>query len=112
MNAGLGAKRLGILHELLPQATRIAALTVGTASAADVQEAAAVLKLPIEILAARTGLEIDPAFPAMAQTRTEALAVGPTYATRRAQVGTLAAYQHVRALHARRDGTRLAGLVR
>jgi putative ABC transport system substrate-binding protein len=111
MNAGLGAKRLGVLHELLPQATRIAAMTINAAAAADVQEAAAVLKLPIEVLAARTGLEIDAAFAAMAQKRTEALVVGPTYANRRAQVVTLAAYHHVPAIYPWREDTAIGGLM-
>jgi ABC-type uncharacterized transport system substrate-binding protein len=68
MNSGLGAKRLGLMHELLPAATRFALLvnpdTRGLAETviADVKAAASNTRRPVEVLAASTGRSLDMAF--------------------------------------------------
>lgn len=116
INAELGAKRLGLLHEMMPQASRLAALVPNTERptstiAADLQEAASVLKLPIEILAARTNREIDTAFATLTQKRVEALLVGPQFANRRTQVVTLAAYHRVPAIYSWREDAVAGGLM-
>jgi putative ABC transport system substrate-binding protein len=58
----VGAKRLALLHELVPKAVRVAAL-VNPAntpdSLRDVQEAARVIRLQIQPLSASTSREID-----------------------------------------------------
>ena len=67
LTEGLNAKRIGLLHTLVPQATTIGFLTnPGFASAdiqsRDVQEAASALGLKIHILPASADAEIDAAF--------------------------------------------------
>ena len=76
------AKRLGLLHELLPRAVRIAVL-VNPAEATntettlrDVQEAARAIGLEIYVLNATTTSEIDAAFATLARERPDALFVG------------------------------------
>jgi putative ABC transport system substrate-binding protein len=68
----IGAKRLQLVHELVPRATRIA-VVVNPANAytesilSDVQEAARVLGMQIVVLNAGTVSEIDAAFAALAR---------------------------------------------
>src|SRR5262249_18462094 len=67
MNWELGAKRLGLLHELLPRAARFAMLTVpnqaeAALSVKDVQAAAATIGRQIEVLTASAIRDIDDAF--------------------------------------------------
>ena len=106
----LVAKRLGMLRELAPGANHFAALvnpnTVFTdAVVKDLQASASALGLPIEILRAGTGREIDAAFANLVQKPGGALLVGPdaVFTSRRAQIVTLAARHAVPAnpcLHA------------
>jgi len=77
------AKRLGLLRELVPAATRVAVL-VNPANAAtmettlrDVQAAARVTGLQIQVLNASTSREIDAAFATLVSERPDALFVGP-----------------------------------
>jgi putative ABC transport system substrate-binding protein len=71
------AKRLALLHELVPKAVRVAVLvnpanaTVPETTLRDVQEAACILGLQIHVLNASTSNEIDAAFGAES--------VGPWY---------------------------------
>jgi putative tryptophan/tyrosine transport system substrate-binding protein len=73
------AKRLGLLHELVPKAARIAVLVNSrNASGAEttskeVQDAARTLGLQIHLLNATTNGEIDAAFAALARERADAL---------------------------------------
>jgi putative ABC transport system substrate-binding protein len=74
MNWELGAKRLGLLHELLPRAARFAMLTVpnqaeAVLSVKDVQAAAATIGRQIEVLTASTIRDIDDAFATLVQMR-------------------------------------------
>lgn len=77
----LGAKRLGLLHDLLPAATTIAVLVnpanppVTELYVNDVQEAARGLGLKIVVLDARSEREIDAAFAAVAEQHVGALMV-------------------------------------
>jgi putative tryptophan/tyrosine transport system substrate-binding protein len=68
MGGELTAKRLGLLHELLPGAKRFAAL-IGSNSAVieELQTAAAAMALEIEIVRARSSQEIDTAFETVVQ---------------------------------------------
>ena len=77
------AKRLGLLHDLVPKAARIAVL-VNPASAVitetmvrDIPEAARVLGLQVEFLNASTSPEIEVAFATMVRERADALFVAP-----------------------------------
>src|SRR5262249_29234061 len=61
---GLGGKSIGLLHELVPRATRIAVLAIPEAtpsSKENVQEAARVLGLQIKFLIVGTDRELDAA---------------------------------------------------
>ena len=91
------AKRLGLLHDLVPKAVRVAVL-VNPANAAtaettlrDVQEAAPAIGLQIQILNASTIGEIDAAFATLARERPDALFVGPDgfFISRGVQFATL-----------------------
>jgi len=95
---GLSAKRLGLLRELVPQATRIAALVnpknAETAEAVtrDVTAAASAIGVQIEVLHASTSQEIEVAFATFVRNRAEALLIGTDsfFYSRRLQLATLA----------------------
>ena len=93
--AELAAKRLELLRELVPAATRVAVL-VNPANAAnaettlrDVEAAARAMGLQIQVLNASTSREIDAAFATFVRERPDALFVGgdPFFTSRRVQLG-------------------------
>ena len=115
----VAAKRLRLLHDLLPKAVRIAVL-VNPASASntestlrEVQEAAPALGLNIDILNATTIGEIDAAFTALARERPDALFVGPdgSFTSRRGQFATLTAVSKVPATYSNREYVAAGGLM-
>src|SRR6202022_5206677 len=76
----LSAKRLGLLHELLPKATQIAVLVNSEFPDSDdrmrdLQEAARMLGLQVRVLDASTDGEIDMGFASLAEQRADALMV-------------------------------------
>jgi putative tryptophan/tyrosine transport system substrate-binding protein len=81
--AETGAKRVGLLHELLPRAARFAALVnpnnplLAEASIKETQAAAVAIGRQLEILTASTAGEIDSAFASIAQKRVESLLILP-----------------------------------
>jgi putative tryptophan/tyrosine transport system substrate-binding protein len=96
--AEITSKQLGLLHELVPKAVRVAVL-INPANAAaaestlrDIREAAPVLGLQIQILAAGTVGEIEAAFATLMRERAEALFIGPDafLISRRVQIAILA----------------------
>jgi putative tryptophan/tyrosine transport system substrate-binding protein len=96
----LTAKRLELLREMVPQATRIAVL-VNPAHAVttettlrDVQSAAPAMGLQIQVLNASTSREIDAAFATFVHDRADALYVAGDvfFTSRRVQFVTLAAH--------------------
>src|SRR5256884_5605969 len=102
----LGAKQLGLLHELQPGAVRIGVLVdpnfAPTQSfVSDVQAAALSIGKQIEVLEAPTGRDIDTAFA----RPIDALLVGPgpLLDNRRVQLATLAAYHRVPAIYSLRE---------
>jgi putative tryptophan/tyrosine transport system substrate-binding protein len=114
----LVTKRIGMLRELAPGANRFVALvnpnTAFTdAVVKDLQVSAPALGLPIEILRAGTGREIDAAFANLVQKPGGALLVGPDafFTSRRAQIVTLAARHAVPAIYFTRDFTESGGLM-
>jgi putative ABC transport system substrate-binding protein len=119
-NAELNAKRLELLRELVPAATRIA-LLVNPANAAttesavrDVEAAARVMGLQIiQNLNASTSREIDAAFDTMARERPDALYVGGDnfMNSRRLQLSLLAARHAIPAAYASRDYPEFGGLM-
>jgi putative ABC transport system substrate-binding protein len=77
----LVAKRLGLLHDLVPRAVRIAVLvnpanvTTAGATLRDIPEAARALGLQIQVLNASTSREIEAAFASLRRERADALFV-------------------------------------
>ena len=93
MSTEIEAKRIGLLHDLLPQATTIGFLVNPAYSPAEaqqqaVEEAAHALKLQVLIRSANSDGEIEKAFETMIQRHTGALAIGtaPFFDTRRARL--------------------------
>jgi putative ABC transport system substrate-binding protein len=118
LNAATEAKRLGLLHDLVPQATLIAMLRNATRPDAadqvrDVQEAARALGKKILVLDASTASEIDTAFATLARQRADALTVAadPFFTTRREQVIALAARHALPAMYALRALPVAGGLI-
>jgi len=99
----IDAKRLGLMHEMLPKASRFAVLvnpanrvTTGATSNA-LKRAAPGLGLELVFFNASTPAEIDAAFAAIAAQRADALFIAPDgfFATRGAQLVTLAARDRI-----------------
>jgi putative tryptophan/tyrosine transport system substrate-binding protein len=113
------AKRLGLLHELVPKAARIAVLVNPASPSATeqalegVQEAARALGLQILVFNAITGGEIDAAFAALAHARADALFVAGDgfFNSRRVQFATLAARDRLPASFASREYVEVGGLM-
>src|SRR3984893_8253025 len=98
LSSELVAKRLGILHDLIPTATTIGLLVNPTDPRAEtqtgeMQEAAHALGLQIHVLNASTEGEINAAFAILSELRLDALLVGTgtLFSMRREQLATLAA---------------------
>ncbi|HEY7579331.1 MAG TPA: ABC transporter substrate-binding protein [Acetobacteraceae bacterium] len=117
--AELVAKRLGLLHELVRGATRVAVLVnpadpVRTESnVRDVEAAARAAGLQIHVLKASTIGEIDAAFATIVRERAEALFVVPDsfFNRRRVQLSTLAARHTIPAVYPVRDYVEAGGLM-
>ena len=115
----LVAKRLGLLRELVPRATRVAVL-VNPADATrtetvvkDTQAAARDIGLQVRVFNASTIQEIDTAFATLAHERVNALFVGPDafFNRRRVHLAVMAAGYAVPAAYGVRDYTEAGGLM-
>src|SRR5215469_10565396 len=101
------AKRLGLLHELLPKASRIGVLVNPTnaeiteRTVKDVNAAADPLGVQIEVLKASNGDEIDAAFTSLVSDRVDGVLVGADafFVSRRVQIAILAARHMVPAIY-------------
>jgi putative ABC transport system substrate-binding protein len=121
VNVQLGelvAKRLGMLREVAPSANRFVALVNPNTAFTDavvkeLQTSASEAGLPIEILRASTGREIDAAFANLVQKPGGALLIGPdaVFVSRRAQIVTLAARHALPAIYFTRDFAEIGGLM-
>jgi putative ABC transport system substrate-binding protein len=116
--AELGAKQLGLLHELQTGAVRVGVLVdpnfAPTQSfVSDVQAAASSVRKQIEVLEAPTGRDIDTVFASLAQKPIDALLVGPSplFNNRRVQLVTLATYHRVPAIYPWREAAETGGLM-
>jgi putative tryptophan/tyrosine transport system substrate-binding protein len=114
----LDAKRLELLHELVPRVAGVAVLLNPTfPDAAEqlskVQDAARTIGQPITILSARNIDEIDQAFQSLVQMRLDSLLVGtdPFLINRREQIVKLAARHGIPAIYDNRDFTVAGGLM-
>jgi putative ABC transport system substrate-binding protein len=115
---GLEAKRLGLLHEMVPKAATMAVLINPNFSAAeaqlrDVQEAAARLGVQLVVLRANTESDFNAAFATLVQQRAGALLVcgSPFFNSRRQQLIVLAARHAVPAIYEWRDFAAAGGLM-
>jgi ABC-type uncharacterized transport system substrate-binding protein len=116
--AELGAKQLGLLHELQPGAVRVGVLvdpnyTATQSFVSDVQAAALSIGKQIEVLEAPIGRDIDTVFASLAQKPIDALLVGPgpVLNNRRVQLVTLATYHRVPAIYNLRESPEAGGLM-
>jgi putative tryptophan/tyrosine transport system substrate-binding protein len=115
----VAAKRLALMHELLPKAVRIAVIVnpANTTSAEttirEVQEAARTIGLQVHVLNASTSGEIDAAFAALARAPPDALFVAPDgfLTSRGVQFATLAARDKIPAAYADRETVAAGGLM-
>ena len=113
------AKRLGLLHDLVPKAARIAVLVNPTnpsateAALPEIREAARALGLQIAVLNASTGLEIEAAFATLVRDRADALFVGADafFNSRRVQLANMAARHAIPTAFAVREYVDAGGLM-
>ena len=113
------AKRLGLLHELAPKATRVALLlnssnaTSAASESQQVQEAARALGLQVFVVNARTSREIDTVFAELARERPDALLVGADafFVSRRVQLANLTVRDRIPAIYSQRDFPVVGGLM-
>ena len=113
------AKRLRLLHDLVPKADRVAVLvnpanaSVAESTLRAVQEAAPAIGLQTQILNASTIGEIDAAFAALARERPDALFVAPDafFTSRAVQFATLTARERIPAAYAVRELMAAGGLM-
>ncbi len=113
------AKRLGLLHELVPKAVRIAVLVnpanapTAEATLRDIPEAARALGLQTVVLKASTSREIEAAFATLVRDPADALFVAPDgfFVGRRVQFATLAARHTIPAAYSAREIPEVGGLM-
>jgi ABC-type uncharacterized transport system substrate-binding protein len=115
----LGAKRLALLHELLPNAARFAVLVnpnnpgITEAFVSELQAAATAIGRQVEVVTASTNSGIDTAFATIVKMRADAFLISPEvlFVTRRVQLLTLAARHALPAVYHRREFTDAGGLM-
>jgi ABC-type uncharacterized transport system substrate-binding protein len=113
------AKRLELLHELLPKVVRVAVLVnpanapTAEATLRAVPEAAQAIGLQIQIVKASTSREIEAAFATLVRDRAEALLVAPDgfFLDRRVQFATLATRYGIPAAHPQHEAVEAGGLM-
>ena len=118
LTALLGAKRLGVLRQLVPQAELIGLLvnqnsTQGQGQARDVQEAAQKLGLQLVVLSGGSDEDIHAAFATLARLKVGALLVGadPSFDPKRNRVIAMVAQHAVPAIYQFRDYALAGGLM-
>jgi putative ABC transport system substrate-binding protein len=118
VNPELGAKQLGLLHELQPAAVRLAVLVdpnypLTESFVSDVQAAASSVRKQVAVLETPTGRDIDRVFGGLAEKRVDALLIGPSplLNNHRVQLVTLATYHRVPAIYSWREAVEAGGLM-
>jgi len=115
----LAAKRLELLRELVPTATRVAVLVSPTNAAVteatleDVETAAPAMGLQIQVANADNSREIDAAFATFVRERPDVLFVntGPFLTSRRVQLAHLATRHAIPAIYGVRQFVEVGGLM-
>jgi ABC-type uncharacterized transport system substrate-binding protein len=118
-NTEVVSKRLRLLHDLVPNAVRVAVLvnpanaTTTESTLREVKEAAPTIGLQIQVLNATTIGEIDTAFATLARERPDALLVAGDafFVSRRGQLATLTARDRIPAAYSIRDHVAAGGLM-
>jgi putative ABC transport system substrate-binding protein len=113
------AKRLGLLHDLVPKAVRIALLVhpanapITETTLREISEAARALGLQIQVLNASTSREIEAVFATLMRDRADALFVAPDgfFISRRVQLATLATRHGIPAAYSNREHVEVGGLM-
>ena len=119
LNVEVGPKRLQMLHEMLPAATRFALLVNPTNRAntetttSELQTVARTLGLDLQVLQASTDLEIETAFASLAELRAGGLVIGTDgfLISRSAQLAALAMRHAVPAIFQYREYAAAGGLM-
>jgi putative ABC transport system substrate-binding protein len=118
LGSALGAKRLGLMHEMVPTVADFAVLEHPTylSSApfvSDVKAAARSMGFRIEVFNASTESEIDTAFAALSARRLGALLMAnhPMFTTHREQIIALAARYSVPTMYVQREFASAGGLI-
>jgi putative tryptophan/tyrosine transport system substrate-binding protein len=113
----LVAKRLELLREMVPAATRIAVLVTGSSTTEttlrEINRAAHAMGVQLQIINAGNSREIDAAFATFARERPDALFVSPDpfFRSRRVQLTQLATRHALPATYALRDYAEAGGLM-
>jgi putative ABC transport system substrate-binding protein len=115
----VNAKRLGLLHQLVPKAVRIAVLVnpanapTAEATLREIPEAVRALGLQIRVLNASTRSEIEAAFATLVHERADALYVAGDvfFGSRRVQFATLASSYRIPASYSTREYPEVGGLM-
>jgi ABC-type uncharacterized transport system substrate-binding protein len=118
LNGTLDAKRLGLLHDLVPRATTLGimlnpAFPSAASQLRNMREAAETIGVQLEVLNAGTDPEIDTAFESIVQRKIPGLAVGvDTYfVTRRDKLVALAVRHGIPTLYSLREFAADGGLM-
>jgi putative ABC transport system substrate-binding protein len=118
MAVQLAAKRVELLHKLVPDASHIAVLANPTnplteSLTRDAQAAASAIGLRLDVLSASTDHDIDSAFATLVRQRSEALMVGPDtlFANRRVDLALLAVRHAIPTIFPFRDDAEAGGLM-
>jgi putative tryptophan/tyrosine transport system substrate-binding protein len=117
--AEIGAKRLELLHGLVPKAARFAMLVnpenvpVAARTLREVPEAARAIGLQMQILNASTKDEIEAAFVTLVRDKIDALFVAPDpfFISQRDQFATLTVRYRIPAAYSTRDDVEAGGLM-
>jgi putative ABC transport system substrate-binding protein len=118
-NTEVVAKRLGLLHDLLPKAVRIVVLVnpanapIAEATLREVPEAARALGPQIRVINASTSREIEAAFASLGRDPADALYVAGEgfFISRRVQFATLATRYGIPAIYSNREFPEVGGLM-
>jgi putative ABC transport system substrate-binding protein len=115
--AELAAKRLGLLHDLMPGISRVAALVnpnsvLTEAFINDLQAGAVILGLKVDVHSAASNRDIDAAFAKLAP-KPGALLISPDalFTSKRAQLTILAARHAIPAIYPLREFADIGGLM-
>jgi putative ABC transport system substrate-binding protein len=118
MTAEIVAKRLGLLHELLPEAKRFAILVnpnnpLSQSLTPAAQAMATAIGRQIEVIGASTNHDIDTVFASLSEQHIDALLVSPDtlFINRRVQLTTLAIRYAVPAIFPFHEDAALGGLM-